>query len=339
MIYLRSNSMILNVVLSVVMMLSISSLALGANMSVSPGVSGAGTGTEIQEAIDDVEALGGGVVTVEAGSFFLSHPLLVPGKVTLQGEGVGTILVNYGVAAGRGLIENKYLNPAYSAIPEEVAKQDGWSIRNLRLSSGQNNDARSGIRSVGRSTAERPNNLTISDVTVEFGTNGYECNLSCNAKVINFNTRSSSTGIHQVDCADNDYVNVSVQSGDDWGFVFGQQTTGAFNEGTRCVNCSTNGQAGGVHIDGADFVTISNSSFTTAPTLGGVLITNGSVNWSIDNSEIAAAGDPPGMPGLVVGADSHRGNLSNSKIILNTFGAVMSSNETAYNRQFICQQY
>jgi hypothetical protein len=201
-------------------------------------------------------------------------------------------------------------------------------------------DGVSGIRSFGTGPTVRPNRLTIDNVNVANGERGYECNFSSNTKVINFSTAGSKTGIYQEDCADNDYTNVSVQLGSDWGFVFRHVYAGTYNEGTRCVNCSTNGQQGGVHIDGADWVNISNSSFTTSRGIGAALIDNYAMNWSIDNSEFASTGDvTPLVNGIHVTAGSEGGNLSDSKFILNAFGAVISADNTRITGNVFADNY
>jgi len=273
----------------------------------------------INAAISNVELAGGGIVTLEAGTHNVTDPILVPGGVILEGEGQYSVIT--GGFFGQALIANKYSG---------IVLQDMWMIRDLNLKpiAGV-----IGISSKGTSGFSRPNRLTIEDVQIEAVDHvqyaiGYECQYSSNTRVINLGILEANTGVYQDDCADNDYVNVSVQLGDGWGFVFRQTDPLTFNEGTRLVNATTNGQGGGVNINGADWVNISTSSFTTSPTLGAVLVDNNSVHWNIIGSEFAAAGGPPTTAGLVVQAGSVDGNVSGSKFVLNTFGAIINADNT-----------
>jgi hypothetical protein len=131
----------------------------------------------------------------------------------------------------------------------------------------------------------------------------------------------SDVGITLDNCADSDLVNIKVQSGSSFGYqVIGGG--GAFDEGTRLSNCSTNGQGYGLYINGADWGICTGCSFTTAPS--GALITNGTnIHWKFTGCEFAVAGGSPANAGVNLNSGCSDFIFIGCLTSLNTFGIVL----------------
>ena len=104
------------------------------------------------------------------------------------------------------------------------------------------------------------------------------------------------------------------------GFYF-TGSAGAFDEGTRLSNCSTNGQAWGLSITGQDWGICTGCSFTTAP--NGPMVTSGACNnWKFVGCEFAT-GVAPAQPGISLSSESNFFQFSGCLISNSTFGAIM----------------
>jgi hypothetical protein len=293
--------------------------ALAVNVKVF-GATGNGTTDDraaIQSAIDSISS---GVVIFPAGNYLIKD----------NGSGVGlTLKPNvslisfesasvYLLAGDNSIKLLNYVNPNASTLVSNFV------ISGINLSSNSKTGC-TGINIDGNATAARCSYIQISEMQLN-GTfsNGIYLKYCANTYLSNLFVSQPNVGVTLDNCADSDLVNVKVQNGSSYGFqVIGGG--GAFDEGTRLSNCSTNGQGYGLYINGADWGICTGCSFTTATS--GALLTNGTnVHWKFTGCEFAVAGGSPANAGINLSSGCTDFIFVGCVISLNTFGMVLRGN-------------
>jgi hypothetical protein len=293
--------------------------ALAVNVKVF-GATGNGTTDDraaIQSAIDSISS---GVVIFPAGNYLIKD----------NGSGVGlTLKPNvslisfesasvYLLAGDNSIKLLNYVNPNASTLVSNFV------ISGINLSSNSKTGC-TGINIDGNTTSARCSYIQISEMQLN-GTfsNGIYLKYCANTYLSNLFVSQPNVGVTLDNCADSDLVNVKVQNGSSYGFqVIGGG--GAFDEGTRLSNCSTNGQGYGLYINGADWGICTGCSFTTAPS--GALTTNGTnVHWKFTGCEFAVAGGSPANTGVNLSSGCTDFIFIGCVISLNTFGMVLRGN-------------
>jgi hypothetical protein len=281
------------------------------------GATGDGTTDDraaIQSAIDSISS---GVVIFPAGNYLIKS----------NGSGVGlTLKPNvslisfesasvYLLAGDNSIKLLNYLNPSSSSIVSNFV------ISGINLSSNSKTGC-TGINIDGNATAARCSYIQISEMQLNGAfSNGIYLKYCANTYLSNLFVSGTNVGVTLDNCADSDLVNVKVQSGSSYGFqVIGGG--GAFDEGTRLSNCSTNGQVYGLYINGADWGICTGCSFTTATS--GALLTNGTnVHWKFTGCEFAVAGGSPANAGINLSSGCTDFIFVGCVISLNTFGMIL----------------
>jgi hypothetical protein len=290
--------------------------ALAVNVKVF-GATGDGTTDDraaIQSAIDSISS---GVVIFPAGNYLIGS----------NGSGVGlTLKPNvslisfesasvYLLAGANSIKLLNYVNPNSSTLVSNFV------ISGINLSSNSKTGC-TGINIDGNTTSARCSYIQISEMQLN-GTfsNGIYLKYCANTYLSNLFVSLPSVGVTLDNCADSDLVNVKVQNGSSYGFqIIGG--AGAFDEGTRLSNCSTNGQGYGLYINGADWGICTGCSFTTAPS--GALLTNGTnTHWKFNGCEFAVAGTTPASAGINLSSDCSDFIFIGCVISLNTFGMIL----------------
>lgn len=290
--------------------------ALAVNVKVF-GATGDGTTDDraaIQSAIDSISS---GVVIFPAGNYLIGN----------NGSGVGlTLKPNvslisfesasvYLLAGANSIKLLNYVNPSSSSIVSNFV------ISGINLSSNSKTGC-TGINIDGNATGARCSYIQISEMQLNGAfSNGIYLKYCANTYLSNLFVSGTNVGVTLDNCADSDLVNVKVQSGSSYGFqVIGGG--GAFDEGTRLSNCSTNGQVYGLYINGADWGICTGCSFTTATS--GALLTNGTnVHWKFTGCEFAVAGGSPANAGINLSSGCTDFIFIGCVISLNTFGIVL----------------
>jgi hypothetical protein len=290
--------------------------ALAVNVKVF-GATGDGTTDDraaIQSAIDSISS---GVVIFPAGDYLIGN----------NGSGVGlTLKPNvslisfesasvYLLAGANSIKLLNYVNPNSSTLVSNFV------ISGINLSSNSKTGC-TGINIDGNTTSARCSYIQISEMQLN-GTfsNGIYLKYCANTYLSNLFVSLPSVGVTLDNCADSDLVNVKVQNGSSYGFqIIGG--AGAFDEGTRLSNCSTNGQGYGLYINGADWGICTGCSFTTAPS--GALLTNGTnIHWKFNGCEFAVAGTTPASSGINLSSGCSDFIFIGCVISLNTFGMIL----------------
>jgi hypothetical protein len=293
--------------------------ALAVNVKVF-GATGDGTTDDraaIQSAIDSISS---GVVIFPAGNYLIKD----------NGSGVGlTLKPNvslisfesasvYLLAGDNSIKLLNYVNPNASTLVSNFV------ISGINLSSNSKTGC-TGINIDGNTTSARCSYIQISEMQLN-GTfsNGIYLKYCANTYLSNLFVSLPAVGVTLDNCADSDLVNVKVQNGSSYGFqVIGGG--GAFDEGTRLSNCSTNGQGYGLYINGADWGICTGCSFTTATS--GALLTNGTnTHWKFTGCEFAVAGGSPANAGINLSSGCTDFIFIGCVISLNTFGMVLRGN-------------
>ena len=293
--------------------------ALAVNVKVF-GATGNGTTDDraaIQSAIDSISS---GVVIFPAGNYLIGN----------NGSGVGlTLKPNvslisyesasvYLLAGANSLKVLNYVNPNSSTLVSN------FIISGINLSSNSRTGC-TGIYIDGNTINARCSYIQISEMQLN-GTfsDGIYLKYCANTYLSNLFVSLPAVGITLDNCADSDLVNVKVQNGSSYGFqIIGG--IGAFDEGTRLSNCSTNGQGYGLYINGADWGICTGCSFTTAPL--GAVITNGTnIHWKFTGCEFAVAGGSPANAGVNLSSGCTDFIFIGCVVSLNTFGIVLRGN-------------
>lgn len=265
----------------------------------------------IQSAIDSISR---GTIIFPSGNYLIGS----------NGSGVGLVhkegvtLLSYGTSASLLCGANSmklisFTNPSITALAAN------FNIVGLQLvSNGMSGCI--GINVDGNVSASRCSLIKFSELQI-IGTfdTAIKITYCANNYMSNIFISGAINGVEQINCADSDYVNVKVQFGSGVGFDF-TGGAGAFDEGTRLSNCSTNGQAIGLRITGQDWGIATGCSFTTCS--GGPLISNGTcLNWKFASCEFAAGVIP--STGVTLSSGSSKFNFTGCLVSNNTFGMVL----------------
>jgi hypothetical protein len=290
--------------------------ALAVNVKVF-GATGDGTTDDraaIQSAIDSISS---GVVIFPAGNYLIGN----------NGSGVGlTLKPNvslisfesasvYLLAGANSIKVLNYVNPSTTTLVSNFV------ISGINLSNNSKTGC-TGINIDGNATGARCSYIQISEMQLNGAfSNGIYLKYCANTYLSNLFVSGTNVGVTLDNCADSDLVNVKVQSGSSYGFqIIGG--AGAFDEGTRLSNCSTNGQTYGLYINGADWGICTGCSFTTATS--GALLTNGTnTHWKFTGCEFAVAGGSPANAGVNLSSGCTDFIFIGCVISLNTFGIVL----------------
>ena len=281
------------------------------------GATGDGTTDDraaIQSAINSISS---GVVFFPTGDYLIGNNgsgvglTLVPGVSLISFEGSSVKLL----AGDNSINLLSYTNPS------STTAVSNFIISGINL----NNNSKTSVTAInidGNVSSARCSYIAISDMQI-IGTFDFAIKLRfcANTFISNVFISQTDTGVSLDNCADSDIVNVKVQNGSAFGFrVIGG--AGAFDEGTRLSNCSTNGQEYGLIINGADWGICSGCSFTTAPS-GPLNALGTCVHWKFTGCEFATAGASPAAPGVSIDTTCKDFIFTGCVFSLNTFGAVL----------------
>jgi hypothetical protein len=268
----------------------------------------------IQNAIDSISS---GVVIFPAGSYLIGSNgagaglTLKPNVSLISFEGASVYLL----AGANSIKLLNYVNPS------SVSIVSNFVISGINLS----NNGRTGCTAVsidGNTTGARCSYIQMSEMRID-GTfsNAIYLKFCANTYMSNLFVSAADVGITLDNCADSDLVNIKVQSGSSYGYqIIGG--AGAFDEGTRLSNCSSNGQGYGLYINGADWGICTGCSLTTAPL--GALLTNGTnIHWKFTGCEFAVAGLSPANAGVNLSSGCSNFIFIGCLFSLNTFGLIL----------------
>lgn len=109
----------------------------------------------------------------------------------------------------------------------------------------------------------RIDRVTLKNLfTIDIAGNAIDLYLSSNNTIETVKTTACDNGLYLENCTDTDVSNCSFQT--DVGFgIYILGGPGAFDEGVRLSNCSTNAQTNGLYIENQSWGSVTNSSFTT----------------------------------------------------------------------------
>ena len=268
----------------------------------------------IQNAIDSISS---GVIIFPAGSYLIDDDgagaglTLKPNVSLVSFEGASVYLL----AGANSIKMLNYVNPSTSSIVSNFV------ISGINLTSNGATGC-TAISIDGNTTGARCSYIQLSDMRIDGAfNNAIYLKYCANTYMSNLFVSAAAIGITLDNCADSDLVNIKVQSGSSYGYqVIGG--TGAFDEGTRLSNCSSNGQGYGLYINGADWGICTGCSLTTAPL--GALISNGTnVHWKFTGCEFAVAGTTPANAGVNLSSGCSDFIFVGCLFSLNTFGLIL----------------
>jgi polygalacturonase len=255
----------------------------------------------IQTAINSISS---GTVIFPAGTYKVTQINIKP-NVKLIGIGGATLSAS---ANNTSLL-------AYTNTTGVL--QANFYVENLKFSSGGFTGC-GGVYIAGASTAVRNSNVHLTGLefigTFSFGINLAFC---ANIFISEVFCILCIKGVYIYVCTDVDINNTKVQSGSGFGFHIDGGVAGPFDEGYRLTNCSTNGQATGLVIQGCDWGCVSNCSFTTC-SAGCLVVQTTAQNWKFSNCEFAAGVTPSAGALYAVACYFHQFN--NCLFSNNTFG-------------------
>lgn len=252
--------------------------------------------------------------------------ILPPGRYVVRGldirpgvpfAGIGATLVPF----GSGTVVLGHRNPT-------VGLQAGFDISGLAFdASGREGCTAIGLYGVG--TDARLSGVRIRDIQMDSPfTVGVDLANCVNVSVRDVAISSADIGARMVACADTDLTAMRVQMGRGWGFVI-KGAPGAYDEGVRMSGCSTNGQGGGLIVDGQDWGGAVGCSFTTCHL--GAMRAIGASNWKLAACEFAPAADAVGITidQNCTGFSFSAGQISNAM-----FGAVVHGSGTIFQGMY-----
>ena len=219
-----------------------------------------------------------------------------------------------------------------SMINNVSALQNGPNIVNIGFSlpAGTPYSNVTAINLTGASSANRINFTAISNVDVfangpNIFSNGIYMTYCVNTHIINSRITWANNGLFINNCADTDLVNIDIQLGNNIGFTFQGGGPGAFDEGIRMTNCTTNGQQVGCYIFGQSWGEMNSCSLTTAP--GGAFILENANNWNVSGCEFSSAnsGGPVTAANVNIFNNSTNICISSSFLAIGTFGISVSN--------------
>ncbi len=258
--------------------------------------------TAIQNSIN---ALSAGRVVFSTGNYLHGAITLKP-SVELVGAGINNTILS----ANADSI-NMY---QYSA----ASIQTHFNISNASLKANGHSSV-SAIKIDGVDSSKRCSNIRLKDLYFEYMNSGIYLHYTANAFIENIFGTQTTTGIRLSFAADSDLANCKIQNGSGPGFYI-DGGTGAYDEGIRLVNCSTNGQTKGLEISNQEWGICTGCSFTTCS--GGALIMGGSSDWKFTNNEFSVAGTPSN-PGANLSSTCNNIIFAGNFFATNTFGVVI----------------
>lgn len=207
---------------------------------------------------------------------------------------------------------------SYTATADRIM----GSISGLGFIAGTNLGKAISVR--GTNASARASYLTIQDCYFGSFATAVDLYLCANVFLINLTALVSAVGYSIDTCADVDAVNCRAQLGSGYGFVVSDVGGfGASGEGVRLLNCTTNGQAGGLSITNQNWGSAAGCSFTTT-TQTAVTIVNGSA-WKFTNCEFASS--VVTVNGVTVDAASDNIQIANSFFALSQTGLVLGGTQ------------
>jgi len=243
-----------------------------------------------------------GIVYFPPGIYMVTSTLFIPPGVAFW----GTTRLSSTIIAGANNVN--LVGFVASALTT------GFAITNLGFSSGGFSGC-AGILLDGVDSSKR---LSIINLTnLYFSTLNVGIYLSYGANITMYNCFANvcTTGFWLNNCADVSLVALQAQNGPGFGFYIIGSSPGAFDEGVKLVNCSTNGQVYGFSVQDQDWGMMSNCSFTTCTGQPGSFLN--CENWRVSTTDIAAAAP---VIGLTVDSNSVNIQISECFFALNTFG-------------------
>lgn len=245
-----------------------------------------------------------------AGSFFINAITLSPG-VRLKGKGKeATILA----AGSNGIAMFNYTVATSTKIK--------FSVSDIGFTSASATGC-TAISIDGTSSALRASEIALShlDIVGTGFTQGIYCHYCANLQIFDVFSSLTVDAIVIDNCGDVDVVSCKAQNGAGIGIkVIGGP--GAFDEGVRLSDCSTNGQNVGLQIDGQEWGLASSCSFTTAAG-GALIVLNASSNWKFAACDLSTATLTPAQPNIVLSAASQNFSFVGCNILIGTKGAVI----------------
>ena len=251
-------------------------------------------------------------------------------KPGVELKGVGTNSVTL-TAGNNSMTLISYLN-------NSAAYASNFVIENLTLSSN-NKTGCTGIALQGSDTSHRLNSVKISNATITATTStpfsqaiylAYSANNFLDKNYILCATNGITINV----CSDTNIIDCNVQLGTGKGFYLKGNATdnaGAFDEGTRLISCTTNGQVYGLYLDTVNWGIVSGCSFTTDPSSGNSLYATGACqHWKFAGCEFASGAG--GGYGINIVSSTAQGFVFNGcEIAVSTFGMVSAGTDIVIN--------
>jgi hypothetical protein len=271
----------------------------------------------IQSAIN---SLSSGVVLFPPGTYLINTGLTMKPGVELKGVGTNSVTLT---AGNNSMTLISYLN-------NSAAYASNFVIENLTLSTNGKTNC-TGIALQGSDTSHRLNAVKINNVSLNgaFNTGTYLA-YSANNFLNNIAAQSVVNGIYINVCTDTNIVDCNVQNGTGAGFKIQGNATdnaNAFDEGTRLVGCTTNGQTYGLYLDTVNWGIVSGCSFTTDPSSGNSLYATGACqHWKFSGCEFASG--TGGGTGVSIVSSTVQGLVfSGCEVAASTFGLVSAGTD------------
>lgn len=170
-----------------------------------------------------------------------------------------------------------------------------------------------GINLDGTDSAKRLSIVHLSDLYFNC-TTALRLRYCANVWLDRLFANGCTTGFWLTAVADAHLYGCQAQNGSSYGFLI-EGVDGAYDEGVKLTSCTTNGQAYGISVIGADWGQMANCSFTTCS--GGCITLSNCDNWRITTTDVASA---EGAAGIVLDATCNNNMISECFIALNTFG-------------------
>jgi hypothetical protein len=275
-----------------------------------------------------INSLSSGVVSFPPGTYLINTGLTMKPGVELKGVGTNSVTLT---AGNNSMTLISYLN-------NSAAYASNFVIENLTLSSN-NKTGCTGIALQGSDTSHRLNSVKISNATITATTStpfsqaiylAYSANNSLDKNYILCATNGITINV----CSDTNIIDCNVQLGTGKGFYLKGNATdnaGAFDEGTRLISCTTNGQTYGLYLETINWGIVSGCSFTTDPSSGNSLYATGACqHWKFVGCEFASG--TGGGYGINIVSSTAQGFVFNGcEIAVSTFGMVSAGTDIVIN--------
>lgn len=258
--------------------------------------------------VDDTAAINAAIAACASGVVYFPPGLYLVSSTIFLKPGVsmwGTSRLSSTLLAG----DNNLNIFGYVAS----ALTTGFEVRDLGFSNNGFTGC-TGIFLEGVDGTKRISIVTLQNLYFSGGANGAYLSFCANVTLFNCFANTSANGFWFSNVADGSLVTCQAQNGVGYGFIV-TGGPGAYDEGIRLVNCSTNGQAFGCDVQNQDWGQIDTCSFTTCTGLP-LAFTN-SNNWRVSNSDIAAAA---AVLGCSIDGSCSNIQMMNNFFALNTFG-------------------